>query len=95
MVEIIVRFIEQKDAYDARANLIEDFRGTKLLDDIIVIDPVRVSKEKDLTRTGAPVYEFKCYIHTGSDDTEIEKTISINGGQLSVMNGKKHIWAFS
>ena len=95
MLEIVCKFIQNEDAHKANYLVLQAIKNTKPSNDILSATGVHVSEDLNATKTKKPIYEFRIYIRSNAEDTEIEKSIVINGGQLNIMNGKKHIWAFS
>lgn len=96
MLKIVCQFVSLDDATLAYKK-VNDAIGNV---DTIKLEPIQSPTKqkldiqgKTLTRT---IYTFPIYIHsTDSNDISVDKTITINGGLLNIMNGKKQVWAFS
>lgn len=92
MYEIIFAFPIEKDAHTMHMSVNEFFQGSNLfIDNNIIINPVK----KIVSENSKPHWEFAVDFSSGEDNATLDKIKVITGGQLSLMNGDHHVWAFS
>lgn len=85
MLTIKIRFPEKKDAEKLNEQICSFFQGSKaFVENDIIIGPVY---------TGWHQNKLNYYFHIIFADESIDRSIDIEGAELSVLNVKK-LWAF-
>ena len=86
MTEIRFSFPIESDAYNFRNEMTTLFRF------FATSSPIDISSiSKNNSNPERPIWCFSIIDSTDNDD----KVIDIYGGSLDLMNGTKHVWAFS